>query len=41
MELDKDESGKVNLSYDKFVDLIFSIRSWLHAFLLNKYPILQ
>ena len=27
MELEKDESGKVNLSYDKFVDLIFSIRT--------------
>lgn len=27
MELDRDESGRVNMSYDKFVDLIFSIRT--------------
>ena len=27
MSLDRDENGRVDLSYDTFVDLIFSIRS--------------
>lgn len=27
MSLDRDENGRVDLSYDKFVDLLFSIRS--------------
>ena len=27
MSIDRDENGRVDLSYDTFVDLIFSIRS--------------
>lgn len=35
--LDRDENGRVDLSYDKFVDLLFSIRSWNIFKIFSKY----